>query len=208
MTQPNEMLIPLDCFAGIGEVWKGDYGCQAIKISGNPSVVDIGANIGAFAMWAIYYMKASSVICYEPNPTIFTYLKRNLEVIASTWKEVHLDANEMAVGNPSENILIQNDRSRMQSSQHEIAGQVQKRYEIRVLEPENIPPCNVLKMDCEGAEGYICERLNFIPDYLVLESHEDDNYKRVINALYGKMKLVESVVDCGNRTALLKFIRA
>lgn len=203
----REMTVPIDCFAGIGEVWKGDYGCSKIQVSGKPSVVDIGANIGAFAMWAMYYLKASSIICYEPNPSVFPYLAKNLGAVGETFKDVHVEAHQMAVGDPKENVLIQNTRSRMQSSQYEISGGLTAKYEVRVLEPKDIPPCNVLKMDCEGAEAYICENLQFIPDYLVCETHNPERFQRVINALIGKMKLVDVVVDVGNDTTLTKFIK-
>lgn len=47
--------------------------------SSNQTVVDVGANIGVFALWAASRVGAAgTVIALEPNPTAFRILNRNL----------------------------------------------------------------------------------------------------------------------------------
>lgn len=41
-------------------------------------ILDIGANVGSFALWARLRWPASRIRCYEPNPGTFGFLTRNL----------------------------------------------------------------------------------------------------------------------------------
>jgi hypothetical protein len=40
-------------------------------------ILDIGANVGSFALWAELRWPGSKIRCYEPNPGTFAFLKRN-----------------------------------------------------------------------------------------------------------------------------------
>lgn len=208
MNQSIDMTVPADCFAGIGEVWKGDYGCDKVSFSGNPSIIDIGANIGAFAVWAMIRFKARSVICYEPNPTVFPYLKTNMEAFANSFPQCHLEANNLAVGNPEITTLKQSNRSRMQCTQYELeGGEKTAEYVVNVLKPEDLPPCNILKIDAEGAEAYIVKNLKHVPDYLVCEYHTIENMRSVVDdAMKLGMKLIDGSI--GGYTGMLKFVKA
>ena len=41
-------------------------------------ILDLGANVGSFALWANLRWPGSTIRCYEPNPGTFAYLKRNV----------------------------------------------------------------------------------------------------------------------------------
>jgi predicted RNA methylase len=43
-----------------------------------PGILDIGANVGSFAAWALKRWPACYVHCYEPLPDNFALLKKNL----------------------------------------------------------------------------------------------------------------------------------
>ena len=43
----------------------------------NCTILDIGANVGSFALWASLRWPGSTIHCFEPNPGTFAYLKRN-----------------------------------------------------------------------------------------------------------------------------------
>lgn len=61
---------------GVDEVWNENvYRMHPDYVSGRV-VVDIGANIGAFTVWAVA-AGASEVHAYEPEPNNFSILKRN-----------------------------------------------------------------------------------------------------------------------------------
>lgn len=208
MNKSIDMTVPADCFAGIGEVWKGDYDCDRISFSGNPTVIDIGANIGAFAVWAMIRMKARSVISYEPNPTVFPYLKTNMEAFSNAFPQCHLEAVNSAVGNPEIKTLKQSNRSRMQCTQYELEGGEQTcEYVVNVLKPEDLPPCNILKIDCEGAEDYIVKHLQFTPDYLVLEYHSPEKMRFLMGHCCGDLNMQIVGGTLGGKVGMLKFAK-
>jgi hypothetical protein len=41
-----------------------------------------------------------------------------------------------------------------------------------VLPPSELPPCNVLELDCEGAEVEILREMNIQPRVILVETHD------------------------------------
>ena len=57
------------------EVW--EYDIPGLELE-TPFVLDIGANIGAFACWALERWPGAEVNCYEPVPANFDMLRQNV----------------------------------------------------------------------------------------------------------------------------------
>ena len=62
-----------------------------------PVILDIGANVGSFAAWALKRWPGCHVHCYEPLPDSFALLTRNLGQFAGS----SVSLNNFAVGDPS-----------------------------------------------------------------------------------------------------------
>lgn len=178
----NSFDAPTDCQATIGEVFNGEYDFK-VDIGDSPSVIDIGSNVGSFARWCDWKWPGSRITCYEPQPDIFSYLERNCLPIRAK-------AINAAVGDPSKDTLFISESTRLSSSQyrHEQCGD--KQIKIKVVDAAELPPCDLIKIDTEGAEGDIVERLQNVPNYLFVEFHSIENRKRVINALADKMVMI------------------
>jgi len=74
-----EFTCPMDCLAGVGEVWSGQYALPAgSRVTGTPVILDIGANCGAFTLWAKLHWPGAPITAYEPQPDIFNYLAANV----------------------------------------------------------------------------------------------------------------------------------
>jgi hypothetical protein len=43
------------------------------------------------------------------------------------------------------------------------------------IEPQNLPNCNVIELDCEGSEGYIIDNMNIRPRNIIVETHGHRN---------------------------------
>ena len=43
-----------------------------------PLIIDVGANVGIFALWALHRWSNAKVICLEPLPPILEKLRENL----------------------------------------------------------------------------------------------------------------------------------
>jgi FkbM family methyltransferase len=183
----TNFLCPLDCLPGAGEVWSGQYDFPA-RVQGKLRIVDIGANCGAFALWAVRRWPESEVLCYEPHPVIFRdYLKPNIR------HDGRIVAYEAAVGDPMFGMLRPGLDTRLCSSQYDIGRQGNASMKVQVVTPAMVPPCELMKIDAEGAEGYIVEQLSMahaLPMMLVVEFHSDRLRQRVEEAVRGEMELV------------------
>ncbi len=62
-------------------VWGlGAYEREDIEITEGSTVIDIGAHIGAFSVYAAERSGSGRVYSYEPHPENFSLLKKNLEI--------------------------------------------------------------------------------------------------------------------------------
>jgi FkbM family methyltransferase len=180
---------PLDCLASFGEVFGGQYDWSGLDelLKRNaiykPVVVDIGANVGAFAIWAADRWKSSEIYCIEPQPDIFEYLKENLFHLGN------VSVINCAVGS-KEACFVTRGRNRLCSSMNTFGD-----VKVAVASPSKATEiADIIKIDCEGGESEIVHNLHHIPYYLVLEYHSDALRLSCENALAGNMTLVGSSV--------------
>ncbi len=76
-----QIVAPASMSPHINKVLQGEYDVAYTATA--PIVVDVGANVGSFAVWALHRWPDSIVHCYEPVPSNFDLLRRNL---AARWR--------------------------------------------------------------------------------------------------------------------------
>ena len=138
---------------------KRDYGA----IGQGWNVVDIGANIGLFVVYAALN-GAAKVLCFEPNPTAFDLLKRNVE---ENGVSAIVVAHNMAVGAADgEHLGIPVASSPYNQVSHsddeEEPGEhitVDSSSLPTMLAMQGIDRVDLLKMDREGSEYQIVPSL-------------------------------------------------
>ncbi len=152
-------------------------GCE---LRSDDQVVDVGANIGAFAVFAAQRTKGR-VLAVEPHPGNAAALRRNLRANGA----LHAEVAECAVANERGTMPLFLGRS---GTTHQLfaagkdAGEGES-VDVRVttlpelLAEHGFGRVDFLKLDCEGAEGLI---LPALPDSLLaeirtiaLEFHDD-----------------------------------
>lgn len=173
---------PLDCLHGIAEVFNGQYFMPGMipEHVTKPVILDIGANCGAFSIWIKSKWLNATVHAYEPNARLFHYLYRNLDGIP----DVHTKC--YAVGDIDLNRLYLGNDTGLCGSQYQLGRQSQKTEKVSVLAPEELPRCDLLKIDAEGAEAYIMEHLAIRPGHIVLEFHSQQLLKRCLESPVAK----------------------
>jgi FkbM family methyltransferase len=193
--------MPITCYGGFSEVWS-QYTLPA-KFAGGPTVLDIGANAGAFAIFAAIELKAKHVTCYEPNPEMREFLMWNLERLPCV-----TSLNICAVGNPDMKQLYRHRGCPLLFSQYAemCDSKTTVGDPIEVKHPSELKPADLVKIDAEGAEGYICENLMFIPGMMLVEYHSDDLRRRVDAATSRGMTLRESRVTKPHE-GILKYVK-
>lgn len=128
---------------------KEDYG----KVRPGSTVIDIGANIGAFSLYAAY-CGATKVLSFEPNAEAYRQLQRN---IAENHLESTITPRQLFVGSGAGNTV----RFPVAASPYNAAlpdddptdsEQVQTTDLPGILADNHLGRVNLLKLDCEGSE--------------------------------------------------------
>jgi FkbM family methyltransferase len=124
------------------EVAAGEYRAPGFDISRGERVVDVGANVGAFAVLAASH--GANVDAYEPHPETFEYLRRNTAGLAVR------STRAAIVGNPPESgkVVLEAGAS---DTHHRVGDSGMKVPAISLADAVG-PGCDLLKLDCEGME--------------------------------------------------------
>ncbi|MFV1974449.1 MAG: FkbM family methyltransferase [Candidatus Scalindua sp.] len=163
---------------GIMEIFlNNEYGpaLDYINSPGEPSIIDLGANIGGFALFMFENYPKARIVSVEAAPDTFRVLERNQEMNAQrNW-----DVLQAAVW--TENGVVNLDR-RQASTGHRIAENgsdgesITARRLDDILKERGIDNIDLMKMDIEGAEGDIVPGSEAVFEktkVLVIEIHTD-----------------------------------
>jgi len=166
----------------IDEIWayrKYDY--FGYRVTPGEVVVDIGANIGTFSLYAATVCGASRVISFEPFPDNYRVLSNNIQ--RNELRNVTC-VNQAVAGNRGLRTLRLDATD---SGSHSLLiGSVERGFEVEccmlddVFERFGLTKIDYLKMDCEGAEYEVLE--NAIPKLqrigrISMETHDTPERK-------------------------------
>jgi FkbM family methyltransferase len=166
----------------ITEIWIHQYYTKppAFEINENDTIIDIGAHIGVFSIFAAHKAKNGKIYTFEPMKENFELIKKNLEL--NKIKNVKAFNNAVS-GQTEQKLFFINKRNTGGHSFYEGEGQ-SKKVIVEAISLEDIIKNNkikkvdFLKMDCEGAEydilfrssDEVLEKLNKIS----MEVHDID----------------------------------
>jgi FkbM family methyltransferase len=147
-----------DLLSMLGEVWVDRrYLPGEWRRAETPTVVDIGANVGVFAVWTARELGATRIVAIEPDPGSATLLRANLSrnrvdgatVVEAALGDDHRVATLYRRGPAAMNTLFARD---IYGSRFEPTAKVSVLTLDDVFERFAIDRCDLLKLDCEGAE--------------------------------------------------------
>lgn len=162
------------------QILHGETDPKYYKIPKNPKVVvDIGAHIGGTSI--LCASMGAEVYAYEPEESNFGLLEIN---VANNFYENKIHCIKKGVGNPGKRTIYLNPENSGMATFEKISGYQQEIEIISAKEVfENIPHCDLLKMDCEGAEYEFLFDLPFEKiDQISMELHKGEQQK-IINHL-------------------------
>jgi FkbM family methyltransferase len=185
------------------KVFAGEYDVAFEHPS--PVILDIGANCGAFALWARKKWPNSTVFCFEPAQVSFPYLCVN------TQDDANIERHQVAVL-PAELMLTKlyvGQSNQGEASFFRDLNQTQDSYELpKLLHPSLLPEHDILKLDTEGSEVLILLGLRTakkLPPCILLEYHREID-RRNIDGILEEYDLVGGVIEAKGR-GTLKYIR-
>jgi FkbM family methyltransferase len=175
----------------IDEIWafrKYDY--FGYKVTEGSVVVDVGANIGVFAIYAVMECRADRVIAFEPHPDNYALLERNVHDNGLTNVTCVNAAVSAFTGTATLHVTPAN------SGGHSLtAPPTAESLEVptltldRAAEIYHFGAIDYLKLDCEGAEYAILDSVS--PELLAqvdrisMEYH--DVAGRSVTAIAGRL---------------------
>jgi FkbM family methyltransferase len=162
----------------IVKIFDGEYDIP-MKFNGSPNIVDIGANIGAFTVWAAERWKGK-VIAIEPNKSNFEILQINTAFLGD---RVGL-MNAAVRADKSNTKLYDGKNNCGECSFFKGEEQADTFTEVNVITPLELPHnIDILKIDTEGCEIEILLellKLKVHPKAILVEYHTEKD-RRVID---------------------------
>jgi FkbM family methyltransferase len=151
-----------------------EYGLRNIRPPVS-TVVDIGANIGLFSLWARHHFPTATIHAYEPNDAIWDFTVRNLR------KAKVVLFNEGVGSEESAGTLILEHSSRLVATKKDSRGSVKLTGIDTVIERLEGKHLDLLKIDCEGAEWDIFLRKDAFRTvrHVRMEYHLDQRHNMV-----------------------------
>lgn len=188
----RDFICPIDCLAGIGEVFGGQYPLN-FQFTHAPVILDIGANVGAFTVACLQRWPEAQVHAYEPEPEIYVCLVGNVAGLS----KVRCHEGAVCAGGGMRMFLEGRD-NRLCGSIVDCGRQAGVGREVRALNAELLPKADLIKIDTEGAEVEIVRglvRSGNIPSVLIVEFHTDALRRGVEEMVSGtNLELVHATV--------------
>jgi FkbM family methyltransferase len=181
---------------------------KGFEVKDDGIIVDIGANIGTFALYARQWNQNAMIHCFEPNPQVVPLLKSNTQEIKNITKDF------IALGESSgELILSQHPVNTGQSTtSHAIKGANKVNVKVRnsgeALKEKGVTNIDVLKIDTEGAEVPILKGMkDLLPNtkLIMLEYHTEED-RREIDALLSDFCIYSTEIAMVNGIGTVKYI--
>lgn len=127
-----------------------DYERAELPALHEPHLLDVGAHVGAFTLWADAHWPGLTSELYEPHPFVSDLCTRNVRGLAAA---VHPVA---VLGVPKRMPFVElheGRRTLLGSSVHDLGWQSKERVlRVPMMRARDLPPCTLLKVDTEGEE--------------------------------------------------------
>jgi FkbM family methyltransferase len=124
----------------------GEYesGVELVK----PRVLDIGANLGAFSIWAARRWPGCGITAWEPHPDTFRMLCKNV----GPWPVTDCRMQAVSAREEPRVYLYDGAHNCGEASLLKGSEQAESGRAVDNCHASKLPPCDVLKIDAEGVE--------------------------------------------------------
>mgnify|MGYP001608676553 FL=1 len=167
-----------------------EYSGSNFRINANDVIIDIGAHVGLFTLYASQYCKNGTIFCFEPVDENYDILVDN--ITQNNLKNVK--PFKSAVSKSESTITIYRNKDEAGHSMFSFTSHALKVDSIslkKIIDENSVNQCNLIKIDCEGAEYEIIESLPL--EYfkkiskLIIEYHFADSKPKLVNDLKTKL---------------------
>ena len=167
-----------------------EYNKPNFQIKSNDVIIDVGAHIGLFTLYASQFCNEGKIYSYEPVKENYELLLENVK--SNNLQQVRPFNLAVSDSNDSVKLYLNDDEAGhsifSQSSQSTTVNSISLK---KVFDDNHIEFCNFLKLDCEGAEYEIIK--NIPVEYLkkiskiIIEYHLADVHPELLLDLEKKL---------------------
>jgi FkbM family methyltransferase len=178
---PVALEVPAEMKQPVEEVFAGEY--EAGFFGEGLTILDIGANVGAFSLWASLRWPGSTIHAFEPHPGTFAYLRRNLSGLTNAV------LHNVAVF-PTDQKQLPFFTRYDGDGESGLADCMARTFVealpggrtllVDVIHPAELPQAEIVKLDVEGAEADVLRHLPLSGTELILLEYQDDENRSAI----------------------------
>ena len=163
-----------------------EYNKINFEINNNDIVIDVGAHIGLFSLYASQFCSKGTIYSFEPIKENYELLLANVQL--NNLQQVHIFNLAVSKYNIPIKLYINDDDAGhsifSQSSQNIMVDSISLQ---KIFDDNKIEHCNFLKLDCEGAEYEIIKNLPLAYfekiDKMIIEYHMADSHPELLSEL-------------------------
>lgn len=169
-----------------------EYSAPGFELHDDDIILDIGAHIGLFSLFASQFCKNGKIFCFEPIKENYEQLMNNIKIndiknivpfnyaVSSKTGKIKIYLNDDESGH---SMFLENSNY----------IEVDSISIIDIFKKNVIDKCNFLKLDCEGAEYEIVDLLskNYLQriEKTVIEYHMADTKPELLENLENTLKI-------------------
>lgn len=174
-----------------------EYSNLGFDLRESDTIIDIGAHVGLFTLFASQFCKNGKIYCFEPVKENYDLLLSNVSLNNLS----NVSTFNVAVTDKTSKVKIFLNKD---ESGHSMFAQSLDSIEVQsttlknIFDENNIPTCDFIKMDCEGAEYGIIRSLP--QEYftkikkMIIEYHMADEKPELLKELISKLESLSFVV--------------
>ena len=166
-------------------------------------VVDIGANVGTFALYAKQWSSNVNIHCYEPNPQVIDLLKQNLQLC----QNIQIHSKALSDQNNELNLYLHPQNTGATTLTDETNTYQKMKVPVKnakeAFNEIGLSSIDVLKIDTEGSEVNILKSIeSMLPNIsiIMLEYHSEKDRHELDNILNGFYLYDASIMQTGTGT--------
>lgn len=156
--------VPASDFIAVGEIFVAEVYRPVTALASVRLVWDVGGNIGCFVLWASRYLPGAQFHSFEPASQTFDRLRRNQQSNPSIAWQVHpfgfSSKDEVCEARTPKGMAGETSRFAAEGE----AVRLELRDINRYWHEQGRPVVDILKIDCEGGEHDIFDRI--WPDFM------------------------------------------
>lgn len=178
-----------DCALAVKNVLDGEYEVSFYCSPETPvTILDIGANVGAFAIWALCKWNPETIYCFEPMERNYKQLMINILHLPPVRTKFVL--TNKAVEAPSNKLYLDKTSTASASFYPDLfCNEITDQYvEIESMFAKDLPDCTIMKVDTEGCELQILTKYlgthENPPAVIMFEFHREDDRRKLDNLMY------------------------